>query len=223
MARYTVPPRYVEGFKQLGNLDEDSFERLATAVEAAQPRLNAHTTWHDISERSGLSFDAIDNMLEGVLTAAALGSRDGLAPESNADALQVEGLEGDLSAFRGRVTRLLRADAIRITVRALDLAVSDDRVVLRSRVLTDVRPVFPAEHTDSDSLTPLATLIRHSLRLEYLEDGETRTFVASLDRIDMEKLKAALDRAAKKERGLVELINAAGVRYLDVEGDDDDD
>jgi hypothetical protein len=73
-----------------------------------------------------------------------------------------------------------------------------------------------------DSLAPIATLIHHSLRLEYLEDGETRTFSVSLDRMDIDKLRAALDRATKKERGLVELITAAGVRFLDVEGDDDE-
>jgi hypothetical protein len=222
MPKYTVPPRYVESFTQLANLDGEAFERLAAALEEAQPSLNPHTVWQAVSERSGLTLDFTDGVLEGILTAAALGGRDGLSPDANADALQVDRFEGDLTMFRARVARLLRADAIRTTVRALDLAVSEDRVVLRSRVLTDIRPIFPPEPVAGDSLAPIATLIHHSLRLEYLEDGETRTFSVSLDRMDIDKLRAALDRATKKERGLVELITAAGVRFLDVEGDDDE-
>ena len=114
------------------------------------------------------------------------------------------------------------ARAIAITVKALDLAVSDEKVLLRPRVVTDVRPVFPVGDEGADA-RPDAVLVKHSLRLEYLQGNDSRTFVVSLDSVDVTRLREALDRAEHKARSLSGMIERAGIQELTVEVDDRDD
>lgn len=219
MATIPVPARSAEQFRRVAALDEAVFEQLATATEAAEPSLGPHALWHDIAERSGLDFDMVDGLLEGVLTAAGIAVRDGLAPAETAQALRVDDLSGSRDTFNARVTRLIATKAISITAKGLDLAVSDQKVLLRPRIVTDVRPVFPMDK-DSEDGPPAALLVKHSLRLEYLEGAESRTFVVSLDSIDVTRLREAIERAERKAKSLSQLIARVDMQELTIVAED---
>jgi hypothetical protein len=209
-------------FKRLAALDDAAFDRLAAAVEAASPSLGPHRLWHDVADRAGLDFEMVDTLLDGVLSATAIGARDGLSPVETAQSLRIEDLETPRETFESRVARLMSSRAVGITVKALDLAVSDEKVLLRARIITDVRPVFPEALEPAENPRPDSVLVKHSLRMEYLQSNESRTFVVSLDSVDVTRLRDALDRAERKAGGLSELIAHAGVEELHVERGDDE-
>lgn len=212
MATYAIPGRYLEGFKRLASMSDDEFERLAKAAADASPSLSLHGLYHDVAERAGLPYEEANELLEAVFSAGSIAWRDSLsAAELSAD-LASDQLEQPVERFQERLRRLLVTPAIAVTVRAVQL-IADEHLTVGSRVITDVRAVFP-EDADED-FRPKAALVLHSLRLDYLEHGEHRTFVTYLDKSDIVKLRRALDRADRKAKSLEEALRAAGVEHLE--------
>ena len=215
-----VPARFADQFRQLASLSPDDFERLAVAVEASAPSMGPHRLWHEVAEKSGLEFAIVSELLEGVLSAVAIGSRDGLSTAETAGALRIEGFDAEKEGLQQRLARLMSARALATTVKALDLVVADQKTLLRGRVVTDVRPVFPG---DGSLDRPDAALVKHSLRLEYLEGNQTRTIVVSLDKVDLTRLRDAFDRAQEKAASLSRLLGTAGIQELMVEPEDEEE
>jgi hypothetical protein len=171
----------------------------------------------EVAERSGLPRDAVDQMVDALIMPSVLAWRDGISPETTARALQIDGLEDRRAEWEPRLTRLLASTSLRLSVKAVRLVVGDEKVMTNSRVISDLRPVFdPNEEADAGP-TPVAGIVRHTLRIDYVENADTKTFVVSLDRLDIDELRKALDRAERKGRSLQQLVTEAGMLHLDVE------
>jgi hypothetical protein len=219
-----VAERVGESLSRLAALDDASFERLAVAVENTPPALRSpHRLYHLVADASGLPFDEVSEALFGVMSIASGLTRDGLAAQELAESIVADGIDSDRPRFDTRFARLFQSDLVQVTVRAAEIAIADQRALLQSRIVTDVRPIFPALASDNGEFRPRAALITHSLQLEYQEDGESRTFVVSIDRLDVERLLLALNRAEEKATSLVELISRMGIPYVDIDEDRDDE
>jgi hypothetical protein len=214
-----VPTRFAGQFRQLAELPGDDFERLAAAVEASAPSMGPHRLWREVADKAGMDFENVDELLEGVLSAVAIGLRDGLTVVETAGALRIEGFDAQNEDFQARLVRLMSARALTTTLKALDLVRFDQKTLLRGRVVTDIRPVFPG---DGALDQPDAAVVKHSLRLEYLEGNQTRTIVVSLDKVDVTRLRDEFDRAQEKAGSLSRLLGTAGVQELMVEPEDEE-
>jgi hypothetical protein len=222
MRTIPVPARIADQFKRLAALDEEAFEKLAAGAEVATPTLSPHALWHEIADKSGLDFETVQDLLEGVLSATGIGLRDGLGPAETARALRVDELASSREALDARMERLIATRAVSLTAKGLDLAVSDQKVLLRTRIVTDIRPVFSLQAGGEEPTQPPAAMVKHSLRLEYLEGNDSRTFVVSLDEVDVTRLRDAIERAERKARALSELIAASNMQELTIVAEDDE-
>jgi hypothetical protein len=220
MASIRVPPRAVEEFKVLADLDDATFERLATAVDAAAPRLAIHLLWKQIAESGDLDLTMVESVLEAVLIATTIGNRDGIRSDEIGRSLRFEDQSVDTAALTPRVARLVESDAIYLSAKALDLLASEERITVRSKVITDARPVFRARGEEEPG-QPAAAIVTHTLQVEYIENGETRTFYASMDRVDLPRLRDEIDRAEAKAASLTAFIEGTGARTLHVEREDE--
>jgi hypothetical protein len=112
----------------------------------------------------------------------------------------------DWTAFEQLITALMTLDhSLGVPAKALGVLTDHDHVYQRSRILTDVRPVFTA----SASEPPAALLTVHTLRVTYRSSRsseETEGFFVALDTADLEELRTQIDRALEKERTIKALF-----------------
>jgi len=110
-----------------------------------------------------------------------------------------------------RVAEILEITALRISVRALGLAVSNERNLLSSRVVTDIRPVFD----DSKSTLASRILFLHRLHLHCTHGELHEELSITIDRTDLQSLIDQLTRAKDKEAAMREALKPAGFSVLD--------
>ncbi len=109
--------------------------------------------------------------------------------------------------------RILGAEAVIGTAKAVDLSYDHAQLLRRARLLTDIRPIFNREAT---SIT--GAVISHTLRLRYDDlDGEHSMSLA-LDRSDVEHLLAECKRALLKCDVALQFVKKTGLPPL-VPGD----
>ncbi len=219
MPTYAIPPIYRQGFQRLAHIPDEDFEQFAVAAETAMPSVSTGAIAAHLAEVAGLPLDDVNEVLGAILSAAAVRAHDGVSGAMMADSLSVADLElpaEGVEAFRVRVGRLLDAQGLRLTLRTIDLLAADERLLVDSRIVTDLRPVFPEPGTTPSEgpLSPAGGLIVHSLRLEYLEGGENRTFAVSLDPRDINTLRQALDRAERKAEAIARLAADGGLQII---------
>ena len=127
-----------------------------------------------------------------------------LAASSDMDELKPDPAHNTLAA---RLAALLSVPAVAIGAKAATISVESERHLTNSRILTDARPIF----ADDEIGAPLTTIILHTIKLEYHEDGEFHNFFASLDLDDLKKLKSHIDRALAKATALQATFQSAGL------------
>jgi hypothetical protein len=219
-ATYSIPERYLDGFRLLAEMDDDRFNTLLTAVSESKAQIRVHSVYHEVAARSNLSMDEIGPPLDAIYSVAALASRENLTPREAAEAIRSDALSVDRAVLTQRVERLLAQDAVRVSVRAVEVSAAGERLTLTARIVTDIRPIF-ADPGSSD-LKPAAAVVLHWLRVDYMEDGESRTFSALMDSEDLKILQGAVERAEAKAASLEALLAKADVAYMPVPGDIDD-
>ena len=104
-----------------------------------------------------------------------------------------------------------------LTAKAVDLVIDYERLYLKSRILTDIRPVFD---TPRDAI--VGSVITHTLRLDYMTyDGDEATTSIALDIKDIRQLAEACQKALGKAKVAEDLMQTT-VPTL-VSGDDADE
>lgn len=105
-----------------------------------------------------------------------------------------------------RLIRLLSISSIQFGAKATSLWLENERFLISSRIISDVRPIF-GDTIDEDTVS--AALIVHTLRFEYSEAGERKSFFTFLDDDDIESLRAACERALVKRKAISRFLTSA--------------
>jgi hypothetical protein len=114
---------------------------------------------------------------------------------------RVDGWKKEWPRVAEHLRSLLDTNAIQGVIKATDLALDHQRLLLNSRLITDVRPVFNDER---DVL--IGAVVHNVLRIRFLEDHSTRNLTFLLDEDDIRKLHAACERALKKTEQMKDLM-----------------
>jgi hypothetical protein len=221
MPVYAIPSVYVPGFKRLADLSTKDVRGLKEAFAGTPPVVDLTVMAERVASASGLPVDLVNELTGSIFSLAVLRSRNGLSAAETADSILLTELSlpaERVAGFRSVLADLIDLAPVRLTVRAIDLAAADERLLISSRVITDLRPVFPEpwDAVSSDALEPVATLIVHTLRLEYLEGDVNRTFQLALDGDDIRTLRSNLERAERKVAALTGFIAKAGLSEIPV-------
>lgn len=117
-----------------------------------------------------------------------------------------------------RLRDMLTVRSLAALGKAVDISQQADRMLHIPRIITDTRPVF-----DEDAaLGPIGAVIQHTLRVEFLEDGEYRSTSFTLTPGDLRRLKVMVERAEIKEASLAHLLDQTDLTLFDLSGDRDD-
>ncbi len=82
-----------------------------------------------------------------------------------------------------------------------------------SRILTDLRPVFPINLAQDFN----AGIITHTLKIDYIKGGIRKEFYVKLDNSDFEDLIIQIDRAKEKVENIIRVANNKDIFLI---GDD---
>ncbi len=82
---------------------------------------------------------------------------------------------------------------VRLSVAAEEMFLENDNVLLRSRLITDIRPIF------SESVDQIeGCIVSHQLRLVFRTSGDTKEMTFTLESNDVDSLITQLERGEKK-------------------------
>ncbi|MEZ0363084.1 hypothetical protein ACAG26_05195 [Mycobacterium sp. pUA109] len=114
------------------------------------------------------------------------------------------------------VAGLVGSPTIRTFAKALELRNAYEKILINSRIISDIRPVFADDEDDVGGIVESA-MVNHTLQLTY-QPGDSRwpaELHLALDTADLKKLKRQIDRALEKGGAARALIEKGGAAVLE--------
>lgn len=205
MVRYQIPKIFLPGFNALAQMGSTEVAQMARLLEELPVGTSIDVFKksirdHGLSEKALLSANTIYS-LPGLLT----GEEDEKAQLAKdlSDAFEQQSEEKIAGGLKEQLqqhlhTILTSSGNLQKTFKAVRLLHENVHSYQKSSVVTDVRFIF-----DEDFGNPIKSgLIIHQLKLQYLQNNEDKEFYISMDRSDLMKLKANLNRALDKESAI---------------------
>ncbi|OUL34317.1 hypothetical protein [Nostoc sp. 106C] len=221
MAELEIPEKYKPGFEQLVNIDRTTVNELINALSQAPPSLLVEELASAVaSQVKALTVEEVEDLIETLISLYNL--RDYFdAPinkivEKISQAVQDDEelpnlTEEQKHKFEQRLTTFLEFDGVlSVTSKAINVMRDHERLFTRSRVLTDMRPVFEPDIEKG----PAGVAIVHMLKIEYADLNGTHEFFVALDSIDIGQLSEQLDRAERKAKAIELMLERTSIPYL---------
>jgi len=212
--------------KQAGDVAElcalgaDTLMEIAAAVEVMAPTVKGKRIKEVVSAQFGA--EKAQSLEKVLFTLATIyrrrfdkvsGLLDAIQSDAWSDTQRSEWLE-----CRPAFERLLSAESVILSAKALDLSFDVERFCVGARIITDIRPIF-----DSSRNAIMASTIRQTLRLEYASvDGTVTSISIGLDADDIARLKQSCEEASQKVTVAKSLLTKTDLTEILVPGEDDE-
>jgi hypothetical protein len=211
-SRLRIPERHSGTIGSLLSLSEEDFERLLAALGTEPPVLEADEVTERVSTELPELADA-DALVELLFVLHLIRQSRDLSVEEFGPVLrEAGGMPDDESARERLAERILQALAVptlKLTAKAVDLVVSNERTLRSARIVTELRPVFE----DDPAVEPRAGVLVHRLELSYMgPDGEWGAFHVAMDDEDVTHLLRTAARAQAKAETMTALADRIGIR-----------
>lgn len=107
-------------------------------------------------------------------------------------------------AILPHMEKIVALSSLRLYSKSMELRAEREHLLRSARIITDLRPIFlDSDQNGVASIQLSASVVVHALRLRFTaRDGSPTELHIALDRGDLEKLRAACDRALNKEDSL---------------------
>jgi DNA mismatch repair ATPase MutS len=225
LATLKIPEHYQSGLSLLANMSDDSFEKLLGALKRAPSTFITKRELSEwiMSEEPTIAPAEIEKIIEVLTSFYRVRVRSDVPitkmVEDIASTIRKSSLDLTNEAvklFEGRLSSSLVLESLNVVeVKAKELQMQDERLLLQAQIFTDLRPVFG----EKISGPPYAMVVTQSLKLTYYESptGSPKEIYIALDSKDIKDMKATLERAEEKALRLKDSLNAAGIRIIDLE------
>jgi hypothetical protein len=221
VAEVAIPLPFRRALSALAALDDDAAQQLIDGISSAGPFQSvAHL--QDIT-RAAFPEDEEDDAERLVPAILSLRGAARLASDARVAEVASKSVDLDLDAdARERLRELLGAllplSAFRTTGTAIELLTQNEHNYQSSRVLTDIRPVFPEEVSDR----PDGAVIVQTLQLQTWGVGSgTETMHISMDESDLLEIRDVIDRAIAKTGTLKTLLDDQGMTHFELDKRED--
>ncbi|VXD11350.1 hypothetical protein PL8927_140115 [Planktothrix serta PCC 8927] len=220
MAVLQIPDRYIPGLQLIATLDKKVVESVLKAVAESKPSLKNKEIATEVSK----VVPEIDpqNVYQIILALASIYDLREYTQYDN-DKLSEDLSESiitdleDLSFEQQQQLKELILKALNLlegtlgsTSKARILLSEYERLYLKAKIITDVRPIFKEELSDSVE----GTLIIHLLKLNYLDKSGEKEFFIALDESDLKELEEQVKKAQEQKKSLLSVIEKAGIPYF---------
>ena len=210
MATVRVPDRDRDVLQDLLDLDVDKAKELVASLAKTDDSKVIIATLDDVSNQRGrLLFRAL-------VSFRLLMRRIGIESPQFADAIKASFGRKD-SGFP--LDDLIGLEMFGQYAKTLDLRNAYEHILTGSRIVSDIRPVFP-DAADDEDVSPVgdveAAIVNHSLRVVYRTDtNEPEELYLALDLADLKRLRKQIDRALAKEAAAQRFIEKGGAVVLE--------
>lgn len=189
-----------EAFLSLTNAQRDA---VLSALRTTKPSVTSKALVEAISSGSGLPESVARSVVGFILSLYSTHVEMNAPADQMVDDLFAQQIQdpskwpGDSLAHTKNALReaLSFETSVGVTAKAFRVLSQNKTLFVRSRVLSDLRPVFRRD-PDQD---PSATVIVHTLCIECREDGNKTELYIALDSEDLKDLHRSVERALRKD------------------------
>lgn len=225
-ARLRIPTEYYGGFAKLLRLTPEQFHEFLAALRSTAPTFSVARFSARAADRLPLAAVDVREMVDVLTSLHSIRADLGWTVPDFVDAVcdalaAVEDSalpkpdDGNWQGVRNRLTLALGVETLGVVAKANVLWFQQDHSFADTQILTDLRPVFGAKPEEA----PAAAMIVHQLRIEYFEGLARKEFFVAMNVADLQRLRATLDRAERKEESMRSLLKAASVPLLEEEAE----
>jgi hypothetical protein len=212
---------------RLASIDDALFNALVSASQEAVPALSPTSFIEIVKQRcTGFSSEDVGAVAKAAFSLHSIFSQSNVSKDVFvADVVRTLSSDTkhwktgmDQGTFSKRLRAILESLPLATSAKALNLLFESERHLVGTRIITDIRPIFG----DDPSEIPAASVITHSLRLQYHEGNGLRELFVAMDPRDIRMLSEALNRAMRKEETLKKFLQETTIRNIDTapKGDD---
>jgi hypothetical protein len=212
-----IPPTHRDAIAALRDLADDQFEQLRANLDDAPAFAGASGLTEHASRGEGQTPDEAQSMVLALLSLYAQLKFHGWTSEDLANGVAhssdlPDGAK-EPQVLAQRVHALLELESVITTGRAIDLLTEHEHLFHSARVLTDIRPVF----SDDPKEPPSGALVIESLKVEYFDEGSTRSLYLALSTAELRNLRDTVDRALEKSDTVHSLLEQVGLPHFEGE------
>ena len=222
MAKLTIPPQYHAGLKLLMELDEETADKLYSALSDAPPAIDEQGLAQAITSKvEGVSVDDLEIITEMLISLQATANYYGISADiftlDICEAITEDAIEGlkveSADSCTNRLRRFFDVESLSVPQKVISVLRDHEYMFCKARIITDIRPVFGSDIEQG----PTAAVIVHMLKISYHEGDDIKDFYLAMDTGDIQSLRDILDRADAKAKILKPVLENAKVPYLDVQ------
>ncbi len=217
MIKFVIPKIYKHGFEIFLSLDREFIDKFINEIENTPAGLLPQELSERLSE--SLALDENDLKLLISMIFSLYRAKEGSGIELN------EFVDGILDAVaqtdelklkinentRENFVRMLNlSGSFLLTLKAADIIREREKLILNTRIMTDVRPVF------SENSELLGSIIIHNLRIAFEEGNEIKELYFALDKNDLTLLKENIQKAETQEQVIMEKFSSAENAFIEV-------
>ncbi len=224
MSAPQVPPEEVVGLIQILTLKKATFDELLAAFNETPPVMRGGELAAVVGSKiRSIPKPELKQILETLLgmSVARLENDSTVSTfvefvcqaidHSDDDRLKLTGK--DRKNFRNRLTQLLSLEPLLYPAKGFGVMYDQDRLFLRARALTDIRPVVGSDVNEP----PKAATIVHTLKIVHRHNDREKNFHVAMDSQDVKSLIDVLQRALSKADSFKRLLKSAKIAHLDSE------
>lgn len=216
-----IPERYQKGFEKIATAEDRAINSLLKALQPSSTIMNVDDLVKKAARSSDLEQQDAFEVFRAVLSLYSLRDYENLSTDELiselGDAFQVSQKPKDISdeqieIFKSRIELFLKIDdPLDVSYKASRLLIEYEHILLNTRILTDIRPIFKSNLNEGLS----GVIVAHILRLLYRDaKGDKELFVA-LDSKDVSLLLEQAKRALQKEEVLLnDTLSQLGIPFM---------
>ncbi len=216
--RIRIPQRHYSGFAQLLALSVEQFEGLQTALSNMPAPFSIGGFVSRVSSQTDLVADEASAVVDVLVSLYQVRADTGLPITDFVEVLRralkdvrdtrLPSADENWEMIAPRLQAILNIeDPFGLIAKAVALRAEHGHTFQGAHIVTDLRPVFRDKPQDG----PAAAMILHTLRISHFEGNDRKEFFVALDSLDLAELRALLDRADLKAKGLEALLESAHV------------
>jgi hypothetical protein len=216
-ASITIPDEHVAGFTKIISLSPEESRLVADALEKAKSVSARDLTALVIENLPSLAAkdarDIVQTLLSLYSVRASVDTQvDPFVKDLIVAAKQAEIPMPEITdTISESLMALLSVKTLSMISKARGIHTDHENTFCSVRVLTDLRPVFDADVKDE----PAGFVIAHMLKLGFHHCGKHTTIHVAMDKVDIDMMIAALQRAKEKANTLASVIKGkAGFTIL---------
>jgi hypothetical protein len=215
-----VPKDQRAGLLRLLSLPDDQIEELRRALQSATPTLDSSGIVAQLQQIVSVPVAELAEIVRVLFSLALTRYRFGIETEQLltevAQAAELDnlltGLAGGSDRLIQRLNSLLSVEhVIGVSAKAALVLTRQKHVFVSANISTDIRTVF----IDTSSVTPTAGMVIHNLEITSHTDNEHTSHYVAMDSSELRTLSAVIERALQKEVALRQIIQSAGLAFID--------